>query len=308
MGEWVAAIDCGTNAVRMLVSRPGVGGRPTEVVRLLELTRLGEGVDESRQFAPQALARTFAAVDTYAGVLRGYPEVGRVRFVATSATRDVANRDELFSGVEARLGVRPEVIPGTEEAGLSFAGAIASHATPEPVLVVDVGGGSTELVTGTTAGIERAVSLNVGCVRLRERYLRSEPPTPAETAEAAGFTAGLLDGSGIDFGAVASWIGVGGTATTLACIQQRLPVYDRSRVDGASLEVGELRDLSDRLGASTREQIMAMADVHPVRADVIGAGALISAAVAERVGAPMLVSEADILDGIVALLLARPAS
>jgi exopolyphosphatase/guanosine-5'-triphosphate,3'-diphosphate pyrophosphatase len=300
----VAAIDCGTNAVRMLVCRPGPDGRAVEVARLLELTRLGEGVDATRKFAPQALERTFAAVDRYADVLRGYPEVGRVRFVATSASRDVGNAADLLTGVRSRLGVTPDVIPGTEEAWLSFSGAIASHPTAYPVLVVDVGGGSTELVLGTPAGIQRAVSLDVGCVRLRERYLTSEPPTAREVAEAVAFTGALLDGSGIDFAAAASWIGVGGTATTLACIHHRMPVYDRSRVDGATLTVAELDTLARELCAATRDEIVAMADVHPVRADVIGPGAIISAEVARRVGRPMLVSEADILDGIVAGLLA----
>lgn len=304
MGDWVAAIDCGTNAVRMLVSRPGPDGRAIEVVRLVELTRLGEGVDQTRQFAPQAMERTLAAVDRYADVLRGYPEVGRVRFVATSASRDVGNAAEFLAGVQSRLGVTPEVIPGTEEAWLSFSGAIASHPTRNPVLVVDVGGGSTELVLGTPTGIQRAVSLDVGCVRLRERFLMSEPPMSAEVDEAVAFTDALLDGSGIDFAAPASWIGVGGTATTLACLHERMPAYDRSRVDGATLAVADLDVLAHDLCAATREEIMAMADVHPVRADVIGPGAIISAAVARRVGLPMLVSEADILDGIVASLLA----
>ena len=307
MAEWVAAIDCGTNAVRMLVSRPGSGGGAVEVERLLRLTRLGEGVDRSRQFSPAALARTFSAVDEYAAVLRGYPDVGRVRFVATSATRDVTNRDEFFDGVRDRLGVLPEVIAGTEEAELSFSGAVAAHKAAEPVLVVDVGGGSTELVTGTAVTVDRAVSLDMGGVRLRERFMPSEPPKPQEVNQARVFVDELLDGSGIAFGSVAAWIGVGGTATTLACIQQRLPVYDRTRVDGSTLTVRELSALSDLLCRSTRGEILALGDVHPARADVIGTGALITSAIADRVGAPMLVSEADILDGIVARLFATSA-
>lgn len=307
MNDWVAAIDCGTNAVRMLVSRPGTDGRAVEVIRVLELTRLGQGVDETGVFSQAALARTFSAIDGYAERLSAYPNVSRVRFVATSAARDVSNRDEFREGVHARLGVWPEVIPGTEEAELSFAGALAAHRTDAPVLVADVGGGSTELVLGSPAGIEHAVSLNVGCVRLRERFMTSEPPTPDETSAARAFTAGLLDASGIDFGRVASWIGVGGTATTLACVEERMPVYDRARVDGAVLSVEQLSGLANLLCASTGEQILSMADVHPARSDVIGPGALISEAIALRVGLPMLVSEADILDGIVARLLAEPS-
>jgi exopolyphosphatase/guanosine-5'-triphosphate,3'-diphosphate pyrophosphatase len=302
--RWAAAIDCGTNAVRMLVARPGSDGRAVEVSRLVELTRLGEGVDETGRFAPAALQRTLAVVDRYADVLRGYPEVGAVRFAATSAARDVSNRDEFFAGVRQRLGVTPEVIAGTEEAELSFRGAVAAHRVIEPVLVVDVGGGSTELVVGGLDGIEQAVSLDVGCVRLKERFIPSDPPTPEEVGAAREYTEELLAGSGIDFDRVASWISVGGTATTLACVEQRLPVYDRSLVDGSFLTVEQLRGLTGLLCRSTAEEVMALGDVHPVRADVTGPGALISAAIAERVGLPMRVSEADILDGMVARLLA----
>lgn len=304
MGDWVAAVDCGTNAVRMLVSRPGRDGRAVEVERLLRLTRLGEGVDEARVFAPSALERTFGAIDDYASVLAGYPDVGRVRFVATSATRDVSNREEFFVGVRQRLNTEPEVIVGTEEAELSFAGAIASHPTQAPVLVVDVGGGSTELVLGTPARIDRAVSLDVGCVRLRERFMVEQPPTPEQVRAARRLVDDLLDGSGVDFAGAASWIGVGGTATTLACIHWGMPEYDIARIDGSTLTVEELTSLTHRLCLLRGDEITRLADVHPVRADVIGPGALITAAIAERVGKPMVVSEADILDGIVARLMA----
>lgn len=307
MGEWVAAVDCGTNAVRMLVSRPDPLGRPVEVTRMLRLTRLGEGVDASREFSPVALQRTLGAVDEYAAVLRGYPQVGRVRFVATSATRDVANRDAFLTGVADRLGVVPEVIAGAEEAELSFSGALAAHPSPEPALVVDVGGGSSELVVGATSGVESAVSLDIGALRLRERFMPSEPPAPDEARRAREYVDRLLDTAGIDFGRAAAWIGVGGTATTLACVHLRMPVYDRARVDGAALTVADLVSVTNLLMGSTSDTIMSLADVHPARADVIGAGALISTAIAERVGRPMLVSEADILDGIVARLLAASA-
>ncbi len=302
--RWVAAIDCGTNAVRMLVSRLGPAGVPVEVTRELELTRLGERVDETGQFQPAALARTFAAVDRYAAIIAAHPQIDRVRFVATSAARDVTNRAEFFAGVRARLGVDPEVIAGTEEAELSFTGALAAHNAPEPVLVVDVGGGSTELVLGRRGGIINAVSLDVGCVRLRERFMPSEPPTQDEVAAARTFTRGLLAGFGVDFAAVRGWIGVGGTATTLAAIEQRLPRYVREFVDGSTLSVGALETLTDELCRLPATAIRGLADVHPTRADVIGTGALISSEIAARVGLDMLVSEADILDGIVMRLLA----
>lgn len=302
--RWVAAIDCGTNAVRMLVARPGRDGRPVEVMRELELTRLGERVDETGRFQPAALARTFAAVDRYAAIIAATPQIGRVRMVATSAARDVSNRAEFFAGVRDRLGVTPEVIAGTEEAELSFRGSLAHHEAAEPVLVVDVGGGSTELVLGDRGGIVRAVSLNVGCVRLRERFMPTEPPAPDEVAAARAFTSDLVARAGIDFGAVASWIGVGGTATTLATVEQRLPRYVRELVDGSYLSVAALEQLTGQLCSLPATEICALADVHPTRADVLGTGALISAEIATRVGLPMLVSESDILDGIVMRLLA----
>lgn len=303
--RWVAAIDCGTNAVRMLVSRPGPDGRPVEVTRELELTRLGERVDETGLFQPAALVRTFAAVDRYAAIIAAHPQIERVRFVATSAARDVTNRDAFFAGVRARIGVTPEVIPGTEEAELSFTGALADHEVADPVLVVDVGGGSTELVLGGSAGITQAVSLDVGCVRLRERFMPSEPPAPAEIAAAREFTHDLVAGSGVDFASVRSWIGVGGTATTLAAIEHRLPRYVRELVDGSTLSVATLARLTAELCSLPVVEIRGLADVHPTRADVVGTGALISAEVAAAIGLPMLVSEADILDGIVMRLLAE---
>ena len=191
----VAAIDCGTNSIRLLVAEKGVDGSMVEIDRRLQLVRLGQGVDATGEFHPDALARTFAAIDDHAAVIREFG-CEKVRFVATSAARDARNRDAFFEGVRSRLGVDAEIIPGTEEAELSFQGAIGGvGASQGPVLVMDIGGGSTELITGSTSGaISHAISLNVGSVRLKERFLHSDPATEEEIDEAAAFIDGLLDG------------------------------------------------------------------------------------------------------------------
>ena len=191
----VAAIDCGTNSIRLLVAEKGVDGSMVEIDRRLQLVRLGQGVDATGEVHPDALARTFAAIDDHAAVIREFG-CEKVRFVATSAARDARNRDAFFEGVRSRLGVDAEIIPGTEEAELSFQGAIGGvGASQGPVLVIDIGGGSTELITGSTSGaISHAISLNVGSVRLKERFLHSDPATEEEIDEAAAFIDGLLDG------------------------------------------------------------------------------------------------------------------
>lgn len=298
----VAAIDCGTNSVRLLVAEAG-GGGPVEVERALRLTRLGQGVDATGEFHPDALARTFAACDDYAMLLAAHG-VDRVRFVATSAARDAGNREEFFAGVGARLGVTPEVISGSEEAQLSFDGALgAVRDASLPALVVDVGGGSTELVLGAPGGALRSVSLDVGSVRLRERFLASDPPSAEEIAGAADFVDGLLDASGIDFAAARTWLGVGGTATSLAAIAQGLDVYDRTLVHGSMITRDQLAALADRLLSARVAEVLQIPTMVPGRADVICAGALICWRIALRVGVDLTVSESDILDGIVAQLL-----
>ncbi len=299
----VAAIDCGTNSVRLLVAEAGPDG-PVELERTLRLTRLGQGVDATGEFHPDALARTFAACDDYAVILSTHG-VQSVRFVATSAARDARNREEFFTGVRARLGVEAEVISGAEEARLSFDGALgAVRDAVWPALVVDIGGGSTELVLGAPATPLQAISLDVGSVRLRERFLASDPPTPAEVGEASAFVDGLLDASGIDLAAARTWLGVGGTATSLSAIVQGLATYDRARVHGSTVTRGHLAALADRLLGSTVAQVLQIPTMVPGRADVICAGALVCARIAARVGVDLTVSESDILDGVVAELLA----
>ena len=301
----VAAIDCGTNSIRILIAEADAD-RVREVARDQRITRLGQGVDATGEFHPDALARTFAACDEYAALLAQH-DVGALRFVATSAARDAGNRTAFFSGVRDRLGVEAEVIPGDEEAQLSFDGAVsAAPDAPLPALVVDIGGGSTELVLGHPGRPVRGTSLDMGSVRLRERFLGSDPPALAEVSEAAEFVDDLLDASGVDFAAAGSWLGVGGTATSLSAIAQGLPHYDRVRVHGSTLTRGQLAELAQRLLTLPVARVLEIPTMVPGRADVICAGALICARIAARLDVDLTVSEADILDGMVAGLLVGP--
>ena len=302
----VAAIDCGTNSVRLLIGQARPGGGFDEIDRRLHLTRLGQGVDATGEFHPDALARTMAALDDYATRIAD-AGADRVRFVATSAARDARNRDAFFDGVRARLGVDAEVIAGKEEALLSFTGALSAIPdAPGPVVVMDIGGGSTELVLGTggaTPTIEAAVSLDIGSVRLRERLLHSDPPTASEVRDATAHVDALLAGSGVDLGSAATWIGVGGTATSLSALAQGLASYDRARVHGSVLPRSTLDALAASLLASSVAQVLEYPTMVPGRADVICAGALIAQLVGERTGLDLTVSESDILDGLVLGLL-----
>jgi exopolyphosphatase/guanosine-5'-triphosphate,3'-diphosphate pyrophosphatase len=305
MSDLYAAVDCGTNSVRLLVSRRS-DGRLFELDRRLHLTRLGQGVDATGRFHPDALARTLDAMADFGTQLDGLgvPASHR-RVVATSAARDAANSTEFFSGVRGRLGVEAEVITGDEEARLSYSGAVSAlPGLAQPVLVMDIGGGSTELVVGSNGVPSLAVSLDVGSVRLRERFLHSDPPTKDQIAGAREYVDSLLDGSGVDFEAVASWVGVGGTATSLSALAQRLPVYDRSLVHGSVLSAEALADLTAALLAMPVAEVVALPTMVPGRADVICAGALVCSAVGARVDRQLVVSEADILDGIVRALAA----
>lgn len=303
----VAVIDCGTNTIRLLVADPGRGMGLSEVDRRLELVRLGQGVDATRRFHPDALARTFAAVDTYAARIRELG-VDQVRFLATSAARDVSNRDEFFDGVRDRLGVDVDVITGDEEARLSFLGALSGGpVSAGPVLVMDVGGGSTELILGDLDGSVRvARSLDMGSVRIRERFLAGDPPTAAEVGAARAFVDQLLDSSGIPMAEAATWIGVAGTTTSLSAISQGLTAYDRTRVHNSIVTVDEITRLSEQLLATPVDEVLAAYPMlQRLRAEVICAGALIVEQVAARVGEPMTVRETDILDGATLELLRR---
>jgi exopolyphosphatase/guanosine-5'-triphosphate,3'-diphosphate pyrophosphatase len=304
----VAAIDCGTNAVRLLIAHLD-GERLVEHVRLMRIVRLGEGVDRTGAFSDDALARTFAALDEYAAVIKGQ-EVEDVRFVATSASRDVSNRGAFVAGVLARLGVEPEVISGDEEAGLSFVGALrglpAGLVRP-PALVVDIGGGSTEFVLGSTTP-EAVRSVDIGCVRMTERHLHSDPPTDAEIdrtwtdVRAAVATAG----EAVPFQAAGCFVGLAGTVTTVAAMALDLPAYDESILHGSVVSFAAVERATARLLAMTRAERAALPYMHPGRVDVIGGGAMVLQAAMAAARAPeVIVSETDILDGIVYRLAAQ---
>lgn len=300
----VAAVDCGTNSIRLLIADlSGTGA--TDVLRRMTVVRLGQGVDRTGAFAPEALERTFAAVDDYAREIRA-AGVERLRFVATSASRDVSNRDEFVAGVRERLGAEPEVISGEEEARLSFLGATTGlQQGAPPYLVVDLGGGSTELVRGD-AEVEQSFSMNIGCVRMTERHLDQDPPTPAAIAAATADIDAALDEAErhVDLTQIATVVGVAGTITTLAAAALELDAYAPDRIHGAQLPLGVLRRITETMLHASRADRAALPYMHPGRVDVIGAGALVYSRVIERIVAragddvTLLASEKDILDGI----------
>jgi exopolyphosphatase/guanosine-5'-triphosphate,3'-diphosphate pyrophosphatase len=305
----VAAIDCGTNSIRLLVADVGADGLLTDVVRRLEIVRLGQGIDRTGVIAPEAMERTLGATRDYAAQCR---ELGveRVRFVATSASRDARNAGEFVEGVHAAFGdldVVPEVVAGDAEARLSFAGAtgeLQRIGVRGPYLVVDLGGGSTELVRGTT-GVEAACSLDVGSVRMTERHLCSDPPTEEEVDEARRDVAAALDAveDAVDLTGLGAVVGLAGSITTITAHALALPAYDPAAVHLARLPVEVHGEACRSLLSMSQEQRAALPYVHPGRVDVIGAGALVWREVLDRAlrrspEAEVLTSEHDILDGI----------
>jgi exopolyphosphatase/guanosine-5'-triphosphate,3'-diphosphate pyrophosphatase len=301
----VAAIDCGTNSIKVLIGRRRADGTLDVLLRESRVVRLGQGVDQTGMLADEALVRTFAAIDELAEMIRSHAvPPANVRFCATSATRDASNADVFREGVRRRLGIEPEVLSGDEEAALVYAGAIAAQVPmpPEPVLVVDIGGGSTELVLGEGEA-RHAVSMNIGSVRLHERHLHSDPPTAAEVAACVADIDAHLDGSGVPLERTRTAIGTSGTIKTLACGVLDLGAYDRDAFDRAVLSNATTTDFVDRLVAMTVEERRALPYMHPGRADVIDAGALIWSRILARVPVPdHLVSEADILHGMAAAI------
>jgi exopolyphosphatase/guanosine-5'-triphosphate,3'-diphosphate pyrophosphatase len=300
----VAGVDCGTNSIRLLVAdaEPGAG-RLTDVVREMRIVRLGQDVDRTGRLAPEALERTRLALAGYTATI-GRLGAERVRLVATSATRDAANRDEFAAMVRATLGIDPEVVTGDEEARLSFAGAVGT--LPElagPVLLADIGGGSTELVVGTpdAPGGLRARSADVGSVRMTERHLHDDPPTAGQVAAVVADVRAALERAGhtVPLHEAGVLVGVAGTVTTLAAIALGLPRYDSQAIHGSRLTAGQVAELTDRLAHLDREQRAAIPVIHPGRVDVITGGALILRTLIEVAGVDdMIVSEHDILDGI----------
>jgi exopolyphosphatase / guanosine-5'-triphosphate,3'-diphosphate pyrophosphatase len=298
VSERIAAIDCGTNSIKILVAEP-----PHVLARESRMVRLGQGVDTTGVLAEDALARTFAAIDEYAELVSRLG-VTRLRFCATSATRDARNARVFTDGVRERLGVTPDVLSGAEEAALVFDGAVGHLTTPvaEPVLVVDIGGGSTELVLGRDHP-EAAVSMDIGSVRLHERHLADDPPPAEQVAACVADIDHHLRESPVPLPEARSVIGTSGTIKTLAAGMLGLATYDRDAIDGAELGVAETTAYVERLVAMTVAERRAIPSMDPGRADVIGAGALIWSRVLADAGvATYRVSEADILYAIAASL------
>ncbi|MBB2913378.1 exopolyphosphatase/guanosine-5'-triphosphate,3'-diphosphate pyrophosphatase [Streptosporangium becharense] len=309
----VAAIDCGTNSVRLLIADIG-HDRLTDVERRMEIVRLGQGVDKTGRLAPEALERTFAAMRGYAELIDRHG-AGAVRVVATSATRDAANRQEFTDGVREIFGVEPEVITGAEEAELSFVGAThdlvrfsfetglpTPDGTRPPYLVVDIGGGSTEFVLGSTH-VEAALSVDIGCVRLTERHLRDAGDPPA--AEAVEAVIADIDdaldrvAAEVPVERALTLVGLAGSVTTVVGMALNLPEYDPKKIHHARIAAHDVHDVTERLLGMTVGQRTAIPVMHPGRADVIGAGALILDRVMTRYGfGEVVASERDILDGI----------
>ncbi|NED88851.1 Ppx/GppA family phosphatase [Streptomyces sp. SID11233] len=305
----VAAIDCGTNSIRLLVADADPAtGEFTELDRRMEIVRLGQGVDRTGRLAPEALERTFAACRQYAAVIKEHG-AEKVRFVATSASRDAENRDDFVRGVLDILGVEPEVISGDQEAEFSFAGATKELAgrddLAKPYLVVDIGGGSTEFVVGDDR-VRAARSVDIGCVRMTERHLSRDgavidPPTrDAADAIRADVAAALdLAGRSVPLTGAGTLVGLAGTVTTVAAIALGLQEYDSSAIHHSRVSLEQVREITGRLLSSTHAERAAIGAMHPGRVDVIASGALILLAVMERTGArEVVVSEHDILDGI----------
>ncbi|MFE2957225.1 Ppx/GppA phosphatase family protein [Nocardia tengchongensis] len=312
--ERIAAIDCGTNSIRLLIAdatHDDAGApRLTDVHREMRIVRLGQGVDATGALNPEAIERTRVALRDYVDLMLKYG-VTRVRMVATSATRDASNREDFFTMTGEELGrvvagAQAEVITGDEEARLSFAGAVGELSSAAgPFVVVDLGGGSTEVVLGDANGVQSAYSADIGCVRITERCLHGNPPTREEVAAARFFASERLAQA---FGVVPverahTWVGVAGTMTTIAAVALDLPEYDSERVHLTRLPLSELRAVCDRLIGMNHDQRAALGPMHPGRVDVIGGGAVVAEVLADELArragiGELIVSEHDILDGI----------
>lgn len=308
----VAAIDCGTNSIRLLIADLDQG-RLHDIHREMRIVRLGQGVDATGQFAPDALARTRAALIDYAALLDRFG-VAKVRMVATSATRDAANRDVFFDMTADVLGpVVPgaiaEVISGTAEAELSFNGAVGElDSATGPFVVVDLGGGSTEVVLGNgpgEGGVQASYSADIGCVRLTERCLHSDPPTAAEVATAREVVRERLGEAlrVVPVDRAKTWVGVAGTFTTLAALAQNMTTYDSDAIHLSRVSFGKLLPVCEQLIGMTRKQRAALGPMHEGRVDVIGGGSIVVEELADALGRragidELVVSEHDILDGI----------
>ncbi|MGZ8705481.1 MAG: Ppx/GppA phosphatase family protein [Aeromicrobium sp.] len=294
----VAAIDCGTNSIRLLVSDI-VGDKKTDVVRDMRIVRLGQDVDKTGHLAEEAIERTVSATREYASLISTL-DVDRIRFCATSAARDADNAEEFSQAIAGVIGVRPVVLTGEEEAHASFLGA-AGDLPVARTLVVDIGGGSTELIVGTGEDVEWAMSLNIGSVRMTERYLLSDPPTVTEVSDCIAALDTALDEVIGQIEPIETFVGVAGTVTTVAAHTLNLPSYDSGAIHLAELKLGDVSQACNSLARMTVADRRALPFMHPGRADVIGGGALILDRLIERLPLrtdTLLISEHDILDGI----------
>ena len=295
----VAAIDCGTNSIRLLIADI-TNGKFQEVLRTMEIVRLGQGVDENKSFHPDAIVRTLTAVKSFRDLIAS-KGVEKIRFCATSATRDATNRDLFIDGVREILGVQVEVIPGEEEARLSFLGATKElDQNQSPFLVVDIGGGSTEFVLGSEK-VDSAKSVNIGCVRMSERHLTSQPPTMDQIARA------IVDidlaitqaASVVSITTAKSLIAVAGTATTVAAAALELSEYDRYAIHLSRISAEKVHKVAQMFQSMSKDEIASLGYMHPGRVDVITAGSLVLSRIMAATGASEFVaSESDILDGI----------
>ena len=305
----VAAVDCGTNSIRLLVADADPEtGELVDLDRRMTIVRLGQGVDRTGRLAPEALERTFAACREYAAVIKEHG-AERLRFVATSASRDAENRDDFVRGVLDILGVEPEVITGDQEAEFSFTGATKElkgrEDLPKPYLVVDIGGGSTEFVVGDEQ-VRAARSVDVGCVRMTERHLVHEggvtdPPTAGQIAAMRADIEAALDlaEQTVPLREAHTLVGLAGSVTTVSAIAQDLPAYDSAAIHHSRITHDRVREITEWLLHSTHAERAAVGAMHPGRVDVIAAGALVLLSIMERIGAEeVVVSEHDILDGI----------
>ncbi|MFF5230155.1 exopolyphosphatase [Dactylosporangium sp. NPDC000521] len=296
----VAAIDCGTNSVRLLIADLQPDGSLVDVTRQMRIVRLGEGVDRTGRLAEAAIERTRVALVHYAAEIAA-AGVDHARMVATSASRDASNADDFRAMVTATLGFAPEVVSGDEEARLTFAGAVQGLRAEAPFLVFDIGGGSTEFVVGSADGVDAAISVDIGCVRLTERHLHDHPPTAAQVAAAEKDITGAVDRAlaAVDAGRARTFVGLAGSVTTVTALALGLTEYVAERIHRARVSTADVAKVTADLLAATPEQRLANAVMHPGRADVIGAGALILRIILERSGADAVIaSESDILDGV----------
>ncbi|AKK08300.1 Ppx/GppA family phosphatase [Corynebacterium testudinoris] len=313
----VAAVDCGTNSIRLLICDIH-GGDITEITRTMEIVRLGQGVDATGELDPAAIERTRVALERYVDIME-FEQVKAVRMVATSATRDASNREDFFRMTGSLLGritpgARAEVISGDEEARLSFNGAIADlPADQGPFCVIDLGGGSTEFIVGTADGeILGTHSAQMGCVRLTERILRADPPTETEVEIARDYVAERLSDvvKIVPIAQTKTFVGVAGTFTTLSALAQGLEKYDPAEIHSSVLRFDALRVLIQQMVEQSADTRALNPVIHPGRADVLGGGSIvvegiIDMALAETSADSFVISEKDILDGIVAGLAAQ---